>query len=71
MEYEKLATNLAQNMSPEIVEAGKNALGGALQALYEQALATPNSWDDMGVRVLASTVGVTLVEPASPAGDGG
>ena len=67
MEYEKLAKDLAENMSPEIVEAGQNALGGGLQALYEQAKATPNSWDDLGVRALAKILRVDLVEPEAQA----
>jgi len=54
---------LLEQMSPQIVEALKEALEVVLQNLYEQALKTENKWDDMGIEMLAKVLGIELEEP--------
>ena len=50
-------------MSPQIVEAFKLGLQELLQDLYEKALKTENTWDDLGVKVAAKVFSVDLTEP--------
>lgn len=54
---------LLEKMSPEIVAAFNRMLTELLQNLYEQALKTPNKWDDWGVEMIATVFGVELKEP--------
>jgi len=50
-------------MSPQLAELFKQGLAELLQKLYIKALETPNSWDDISIKVIAQVVGVELTEP--------
>ena len=54
---------ILDQMSPVIADGFKEGLQGLLQKLYEQALKTDNSWDDLGIKVAAKVFGVELTEP--------